>query len=156
MKMKTFDQCPTCNPPREQWGEGPWQQEPDRVEFMYDGFDCLLHRNWTGVWCGYVGVKPGHPMHGKPYGDLNLDAHGGLTYSDGCHGCICHESAGGDKLWWLGFDCGHGGDLVPAMGRALDCMTYRDMDYAIAQVKGLAVQLRWYVIGAGCKEGADV
>ena len=55
--------------PRELWGEGPWQIEPDRVDFRHAGFACLLHRNRAGNWCGYVGVPPGHPLHGVGYSD---------------------------------------------------------------------------------------
>lgn len=36
------------------WGEGPWQHEPDRVDW-YDegtGLPCLMIRNAIGAWCG--------------------------------------------------------------------------------------------------------
>ena len=52
------------------WGDGPWQQEPDRVEFRHPGLPCLLVRHpRLGVWCGYAAVPPGHALYGKPYDD---------------------------------------------------------------------------------------
>lgn len=102
---------------------GPWHDEPDRVEFEHEGFTCLLLRGGSS-WSGYVAVPPGHPWHGKSYGDVRvpstddnehgwIDVHGGLTYSDKCSGNICHVAKPGepDDVWWLGFDCNHSGDL---------------------------------------------
>ena len=96
---------------------GPWHGEPDHEEFRSPhGLPCILHRSGLGAWCGYVGVPPGHPWHGKAYSDLTdpfPEVHGGLTYSDRCQGAICHVPRPGesDDVWWLGFDCNHSGDL---------------------------------------------
>lgn len=50
-------------PERADWGPGPWQSEPDKVQW-YDRvarLPCLAVRAWTtGSWCGYVGLPPGH------------------------------------------------------------------------------------------------
>ncbi len=101
---------------------GPWQSEPDRVEFEHEGFTCLLVRGGSS-WCGYVGVAPGHPWHGKNYDEVQapnedgepdyVNVHGGLTYSAECGGSVCHVPKPGEPehLWWLGFDCAHSGDL---------------------------------------------
>lgn len=51
------------------WGEGPWQHEPDRLEFEHAGLPCLIVRNHFGALCGYVGVSPGHPLHKVPYSE---------------------------------------------------------------------------------------
>src|SRR5688572_8992423 len=77
------------------WGAGPWQDEPDRVEWRSHGFPCLVVRSEVmGALCGYVGVPPGHPLHGIHYGELEteLEVHGGLTFSANCDedGKICH------------------------------------------------------------------
>ena len=102
---------------------GPWDAEPDHVDFDSDGIPCILHRGPLGAWCGYIAVPPGHPWHGKPYGEVRVvptedrdewpDVHGGLTYSESCAGAICHVPKPGesDDVWWLGFDCNHSGDL---------------------------------------------
>ena len=91
-------------PPKEEWGTGPWQDEDDRYEWRRGDLVCLIIRNPAGALCGYVGVPEGHPWHGQPYGDLDADVHGGLTYSGGCQGHICHEPKSGEgEVWWLGF-----------------------------------------------------
>jgi len=48
--------------------DGPWNREPDRLEFKAYGLDCLLSRHPMGFhWCGYVGVPKDHPLHGVEY-----------------------------------------------------------------------------------------
>lgn len=122
------------------WGEGPWLREPDKVQWVDEatGLDCLIVRQpRAGHLCGYVGVGPDHPWHGKGYSscvegcgedwcghspDSLVRVHGGLTFADACaesedpaHG-ICHVAEPGrpEHVWWFGFDCAHGGDLSPA------------------------------------------
>jgi hypothetical protein len=127
------------------WGEGPWQTEPDRVEFEHSGLPCLLVRGPLGGWCGYAAVPPGHPLHGTPYNDVDVEVHGGLTYADRCQGHICHVPKPGepDEVWWLGFDCGHYTDLLPGMTKYNFNQdgTYRDVDYVRAETERLAEQL---------------
>jgi hypothetical protein len=147
------------------WPAGPWDAEPDRLEWRMTeapGYPCLIVRNDFGSLCGYVGVPPGHPAHGKSYGDElvdKLDVHGGITHGDGCHGRICHVPAPGEPedVWWLGFDTGHGFDYTPglrvalARGRPLPAYVepetgpfeerYRDVSYVRAEVEHLALQL---------------
>jgi hypothetical protein len=127
-----------------EWARGPWDAEPDKVQW-YDeatGFPCLIVRTpHHGALCGYVGVRPGHPWHGKDYDDVGMlpgekpegyveewyvDAHGGLTFAGPCReGAeetgVCHVPAPGDtdNIWWLGFDCAHSGDQTPAIDATL-------------------------------------
>lgn len=139
------------------WGPGPWQDEPDRKEWKHAGFACLIVRVPShGALCGYVGVPPGHPWHGKDYGDVevafpDIDVHGGLTYAAKCHGRVCHVPAPGepDELWWLGFDHAHAFDVSPAYSARYRELyghhsnfdeVYRDMNYATAGVEHLAEQ----------------
>lgn len=133
------------------WGLGPWQDEPDRVDFIHSGFACFAKRGPLGQWCGYVGVPRESPLYGKPYHDVNFDVHGGLTYADKCDGEICHAPEPGmpDDVWWLGFDCAHSGDLVPGMEAfrrkasfpSPDWETYKDLAYVSSQIRSLAEQL---------------
>jgi hypothetical protein len=148
------------------WDAGPWMDEPDRVDFHHAGFPCLLlrHERW-GHWCGYVGLPPGHPLYGKGYNDIDVAAHGGLSYAEGCAGPICHVPQPGepDAVWWVGFDCGHWLDVSPGMiayerrilpadmlaegERLAKAMpprmapVYRDVGYVRAAVEHLATQL---------------
>lgn len=113
------------------WGPGPWEDEPDRVEWRDDatGLPCLIRRHpFMGQWCGYVAVPPGHALHGVDYdaapGDLHGASHGELTFAGPCmEGAedspenICHVPRPGEpaNVWWFGFDCAHGGDLTPGL-----------------------------------------
>lgn len=152
---------------KSKWGDGPWTHEPDRVEWRHKGLPCLMARgpSFSGHWCGYVAVPPGHPYHGKHYDTPDVRVHGGLTYADKCSGHVCHVPKPGepDDVWWFGFDCAHSGDLSPAMrarylhvGYPFDSEpynhkkalastaftdVYRDLDYVRAQTNRLAKQL---------------
>jgi hypothetical protein len=122
------------------WGYGAWQDEPDKVQWIDDAtdMDCLIVRGPSGALCGYVGVLPSHPLHGKEYSMCTqptpceevccdhtpmhaLSAHGGITYSDFCAHSedesrgICHIPVGDrpDTVYWFGFDCAHYGDVTP-------------------------------------------
>lgn len=112
------------------WGPGPWQEEPDKVQWIDEAtdLDCLIVRGPLGSLCGYVGVPPGHPWHGLSYSDWDgpvdvdshVSVHGGLTYSGACdegpeERSICHVPAPGRPadVWWFGFDTAHLNDRMP-------------------------------------------
>ena len=61
----------------------------------------------TGFGCGYVGVDSSHPWFGKHYDNLDVDIHGGLTWSE-----AFKPNHKPDGLWWLGFDTAHSGDTL--------------------------------------------
>ena len=143
------------------WGDGPWNDEPDKAQWIDEatGLDCMARRGPLGNWCGYVGVPPGHPYHGRDYDDLDIDVHGGLTYGDRCEKDapeaegICHVPDPGRPadVWWLGFDCGHFTDFMPGL-RATELRiglpakrfadtTYKPLGYVRAECASLAAQL---------------
>lgn len=119
---------------KSEWGDGPWQSEPDKVQWTDEatGFPCLANRTASGGhWCGYVAVSEGHPAFGVGYDDVRVldedgdatwpEVHCGLTYANHCQEgdesvAICHVPEPGqpDHVWWLGFDCAHSGDISPA------------------------------------------
>lgn len=138
------------------WGNGPWQNEPDKVQFITcNGFPALIVRNGMGALCGYVGVNSDHPWFEKDYDSVDPypSVHGGLTFADKCdtnpeaetHG-ICHlvENGEDDNIWWLGFDCSHLGDLNPKYEyhsiRSHVGETYKNIDYVKAEIEQLAAQ----------------
>ncbi len=151
-------------------GNGPWQQEPDRLEFEAHGLPCLAVRNAMGSWCGYVAVSEGHPFYEYEYNqctkgnclenscehspEAKIDVHGGLTYSQKCEGPICHVPKPGepDNVWWFGFDCSHAYDLTPRLHKFQSknfpaspflklTEIYRDMNYIRKETTRLAKQL---------------
>jgi hypothetical protein len=69
------------------WGEGPWQQEPDKLQFCDEAtqLPCLIVRaSVSGSLCGYVGVTEGHPAFGLKYDAVDVSVHGGLTFAGSC------------------------------------------------------------------------
>lgn len=129
------------------WPAGPWDAEGDdeRWRDPATGLPCIALRNHFGAWCGYVGVGPGHPDHGRGYDDVDVVAHGGLTFASPCDPGlgVCHAPGPGepDDLWWLGFDCGHWMDAMPSMAVTLGEGEYRDLGYAKGECASLARQL---------------
>jgi hypothetical protein len=112
---------------RENWGPGPWADEPDRAEWRDEatGYPCLARRivdpttgAGLGHWCGYVAVPPGHPWHGRGF-PLPVRVHGGVNHASPCDVAlgVCHVAAAGepDDVWWFGFDCARHGDIAPGM-----------------------------------------
>lgn len=139
------------------WGDGPWQTEPDKVEWVDAyGFVCIARRNHSGAWCGYVGIPPSHPFHKMPYDDIPVYVHGGLTYADKCNPQadgtgVCHETDDEDDLWWFGFDCCHWNDYPPALDTKLkqvgapsvfEIISYKPLHYVEKEIASLARQLR--------------
>lgn len=55
----------------------------------------------------YVEIPEGHKLYGKHYDDIDIDVHGGLTYSDGYLGPIKDKN-----LWFIGWDYAHAGDYM--------------------------------------------
>lgn len=143
--------------PRKEWAEGPWTNEPDRVEWRTLGSELprMVLRGPRGSWCGYVGVPGGHWAFGRTWEDDCigvLQVHGGVTYGSECAGEICHVPRAGetDHVWWIGFDCAHAGDLLPGTDALIRKLgkdffisgeVYRDLDYVARATEELARQL---------------
>lgn len=143
------------------WGTGPWDDEPDYVQWrdVDTGLACLAHRPpYLSVWCGYVGVDETHPLFGLAPGELPaLPAHGGVNYTCECDDTcpdmqgVCHAPEPGEpeRIWWLGFDCGHGGcDESPVLRVGLPYLslggTYRTLHYVSCVCHELACALADY------------
>lgn len=154
------------------WPQGPWINEPNKVHWIDEesGYDCLIRRTVCGALCGYVGIKENHSFYKKGHDLLNggVAVHGRLSYSDLCQEDekvtgICHLSENEDKVWWFGFDCDHGYDLLPcrrpqhidaihALYDTIDSLfnaelyandqTYKDINYVKNEIKSLAKQLK--------------
>ncbi len=141
------------------------------------GYECIIMRDEPqGYLSGYVAVPPGHPLYGFDHdaipADLDIEVHGGLTYSAVCDEGpnptrrliiearrICHVRlspryatdyrAGHDQAWWFGFECNHVYDVVPGQRNDRDRFlghetgaTFKDEAYVYGQVVDLAAQLR--------------
>jgi hypothetical protein len=164
------------------WPDGPWQDEPDKIEWVdpATGYDCLIERNHYGPLCGYVAVPPQHPYHGAHYSEINVHVHGGLSYSPLGHGRELSGTAvhvdhdrdlpnsafglpfrerlpPGQHVWWLGFDCAHGYDVIPAWPdwQIDPAATYKTVVYVRREVTRLAKQLHEQA-GSHASDGTEV
>lgn len=60
---------------------------------------------------GYVIIPEGHPFYGKDYDDIDVNVHGGLTFSEFGYKLDWEEIKPEDKRSWVvGFDTAHWGD----------------------------------------------
>jgi hypothetical protein len=73
------------------------------------GFPAYICKRAFGIWCGYVGVQKGHSAYAAHYDNVDVDVHGGLTFS----GRLPYVKP--NDIWWLGFDCGHFDDFIPGL-----------------------------------------
>ena len=101
---------------------------------------CIVRSEYALTWNGYVQVPKNYAAYGMDIDQLgHIAVHRNVSYS-------------GDRLedgnYWVGFDCSHAGDLLPAAPRALQKYgEYRTKEYATHQVTRLAWQL--HLMGTG-------
>lgn len=77
-------------------------------EFVVDGFRCVVVGLEMGHRCGYIEIPKDHKYYGVEYDDINVDVHGGWTYSEYTYNNYPIESD--INAWWIGFDCAHWND----------------------------------------------
>lgn len=135
------------------WADGEWQHEPDRMEWVYLGFPCLIVRQDESWLCGYVGIPPTHPYYGKDIEDNELkfmQVHGKITLSEASQQsndprAVCHQLLPTtDDYWWLGFDCSHSEDVFPIILTVYtfqNTASYKNLEFVKNQVEYLAQQL---------------
>lgn len=84
-------------------------QKERKVELLYKkeykGFNYYIYSMGTHP-CAYVEIPKDHKLAGKFYGEIDLDVHGGLTYSD----MYLHNIKNGN--WFIGWDYAHAGDYM--------------------------------------------
>jgi len=135
------------------WADGEWQQEPDRIEWVFLGFPCLITRQNESWLCGYVGIPPSHPYYGKDREDKELkeiSIHKSITFSEASHQsddprAVNHQLLPTDKnYWWIGFDCCHSKDVFPMIinfYKFPSDASYKNVEFVKTQVEFLARQL---------------
>lgn len=127
-------------------GSTPWDDEPDLVVGLHNGYSYAIIRHAFGHLNGYVCVPPGHKFYEEHYRDVDVSVHGGLTYSgrtlspEGCE--IAIKTPQGESAWWLGFDTAHWGDLIAHEDYCVVAGgTYRNFEYVKSAVFGLITKL---------------
>lgn len=154
---------------RQPRGSGPWNDEKfDKVAWndAETGLDCILLRQASGVWGGFVAVPPDHPLYGYREdavpAAIGLTPHGGIDYAEACSRYedeavrVCHvhsranapqaEDQTEDNAWWFGFAADKRGDLVPSGAKPIlareEGEIYRSIDYMYSETVQLARQLK--------------
>lgn len=82
----------------------------------------IIENNWLqrgvfdfGWGNGYVLIPKGHPMHGKNYSEIDVNVHGGLTFSELVDNEMANDwglDKGDEGSWCVGFDTCHYGDSL--------------------------------------------
>lgn len=116
--------------PKEEWGPGEWQDEPDTLAWSHVGYELWMIRNASGAWCGYIEVPLTHPKSRDEYDLVGDDdeepcpTHGGFTFQD-------HLKDRNSYVY--GFDCTHAGDFSPALANFTHQRTRPAGDSSFAQ-----------------------
>lgn len=134
---------------------GHWMAEPDLCQWENYGLVCLTIRDMKlGMWRGFVALTQDHIGFGKPLEELilepwglNLQVHGGVSVSGKLPSK--YKDFNKDK-WWIGFECGHGEDLLPLVkldsndpidASIMDNQSYKDIHFVRRETNRLAKQL---------------
>lgn len=127
------------------FGEGEWVDEPDIIKFEYRGYKCLVFRvvkkdpfatdehYFGGHLCGYVLLSEGHKFYGKNYDEIDVDCHGGLTFSEFSDDYEEFDEFDIDRSHLIGFDCAHSGDYCPSSEEMMKKIRRRGGIYAIPE-----------------------
>lgn len=102
LRVERFEDRAYGSTQRSEWPEGPWTTEPDFLEWrssLAPHYPLMLIRGPLGAWCGYVGVPPHHPSHGR-------EGIRGFNWFGPSRGLRVPTSEP-PHFWWLGFDCAH-------------------------------------------------
>ena len=78
-------------------------------QFTYKGYECAIIGQARGHRCGYICIPREHPAYELHYDDINIDVHGGLTYSESSNNYPIESK---EPKFWIGFDCAHFNDGV--------------------------------------------
>ncbi len=137
--------------PRDEWGPGAWEDEPDLIAWRYRELACVIRRvDFTGSLCGYVRLPNGHPYYGRSLRQVSrlLEAHGGVTFA----------GFGPTPGWWIGFDAAHAFDVSPRLAAKMRALlgpppggldyliSYKTIGYVRREIESLADQ----ILSVGC------
>lgn len=118
-----------------------WETEPDKKEFTYKGFRCVILRHpELKHLCGYVALPEGNALDGIPYDDININVHGGLTFAKSKTEKHPRFPGYGTVI---GFDCAHYTDYNPGVTneKLKKLTTYRNMAFVEKQCKSMVDQI---------------
>ena len=81
------------------------------LESHFKDLPQMIEVGWGN---GYVLIPEGHPLHGKHYDEIDVDIHGGLTFSNLVDDQMAEYWGleGHIGKWCIGFDTCHLGDTL--------------------------------------------
>lgn len=115
------------------------------------GYHALILMIRGSYHTGYVGVPNDHKAAGLLADDElldNIQVHGGITFESYGQEITLEGSPFHKELYYLGYDCAHGGDQVRVPLEVQDLFpkssksVFRDVDYCVEQCESLAKQLK--------------
>ncbi len=103
---------------KSQWGKGPWQDEPDKLQWVDEaaGLTCLILRGPVGALCGYVGVPETHPGYKIAYDGTTSMEH--EEWHQECRKLMREKSPDFSKMNFPSMP-----DSVPGIGEAISNIT---------------------------------
>lgn len=127
-----------------------WNEE--EIEFYIEGdFACSIWINALGALCGYIGIPSFHPWYEMEIDDIPINVHFGLTF--GQHELEMRDSSGEYHphrtemdIYWIGFDCAHFSDAVPAFvllhdnNYPIEIEQYKDVEYVKKEITNMVTQ----------------
>lgn len=133
------------------WPKGPWNEEPDLVNLRIREYYCQIIRTDFGVLNGYVALWKGHKEYGKGYNSIDIDVHGGLSFSEQANSpelgdiyCDPLDEFHEGPHWYIGFDCIHWMDDAPGMissTKLTPNSTYKNITFVKSELESLVQQL---------------
>lgn len=78
-------------------------------EGEYKGYDFLIRTVFNSHYCAYVRIPEDHKFYGIPYDEIDIDCHGGLTFSEFTNFAPLNIQKG----YWIGWDYAHCDDWTP-------------------------------------------
>jgi len=107
-----------------------WENEKDFYEFTLNGIKCEIKRiEHLGHLCGYLYLPDGHEFIKLFYDDIPICVHGDLSFKE--------ENK-------IGFDCAHGGDLIPKYGNDWSGTEYRNVEFVKNELRKMVEQVLNY------------
>ena len=95
--------------------ENTWLRSPEKTDWIRDDRPEPRFKIDCGWGNGYVLIPEGHPLHGTHYDNIDVDVHGGLTFSE----LVTEEMLEIFNLekedigkWCVGFDTAHYQDTL--------------------------------------------
>lgn len=154
--MKNYPYDPSYVYDKEKWQKGEWDSEIDNLEWKEPktNYQCAIIRHNIGYLCGYVKIPPGNILHNiEKYTLIKVPEIWKKKLEDNedmqeirnlffCHGGITYDQNKEEERW-LGFDCGHSGDISPGSSRWEDS-EYRNIKYVKESCERLATQIYEY------------